>query len=305
LKFHLIRCFFGISALASCSLQVDTGRNGDPSRWPIDKEKEEVDDQPLDLDGSPSGPVIQPGTGGNQPSQGSGCLAKSVTPLIGFNELCNHQGVKDKPEISSLLDYLCVRRVFDRTMQSKSCAWDGSNPNEMSKFRFVLTQVSEQSGRNYGDVVAFFVQVKTNKKLFSDRVALAFEDFAKFSSMGYYWVSGTREQTNLSNTSMYDGLTYRFALEKESYELGYHGSIRRYDLPSGMSYHVNIGQAPWTRVTHFSQISAVQPLADGTSIVMVLEDKGVDSSNGLYRRARSSAKELTFDLMTKTSLLGR
>jgi hypothetical protein len=296
----IINVFFmaTVLQLTSCSPSVDTGRNDTPEDW-----EEGSVDSPFQTTGTPPSSDNSPSTSDeatntNNQRRPSKCFDPSTNDLpetvLG---LCRDV-IAPVPALAKIHEFFCQRKHLLNAFQNKECGWTGDESKLRRSMR-IFERAPESAGGDYEDIHATIVNVPMDAESYTKIVGLAFEDYASFKSKGYQWVSGTRDNRNLNGGRFDSGIDYNFMVEKEAYELGYNAHIQLYKLADGLWIHVNYATGRFVRIKYLGQIAIYAEQADGSTNVIKLEHKAVESRGGLYNRAYKAALELIEDFMRK------
>jgi hypothetical protein len=268
-----------LPGIAACGVKTDTGRNGDPNAWP------ESDNLPVSDSGSPSN------TG-----ETDSCFSKpdAAIPTV-VDTFCSAH-LKTNPSFRGLHKILCEEKKLWRAMESKTCGWTGQLGNIKKHMHFYAME--QDQSKDYADIHASIIRTPVSLERLMTPVRLAFENYPEFKRLGYRWLDGTREHVNLSNTTWEQGVQYRFRATKESYELGYQGHNTLYKLDEQTFVHLNYATGDYERILEFAQVVVYRRVSEGSSLVIKLEQRKVQSS-GLYAFAKKTGYSLTRELMEK------
>jgi hypothetical protein len=265
-----------LGGLLSCGPKTNTGRNADPSQWPMDPSAQ--------ADGQESKELS------------TRCFQKAASALPpSLQTLCEND-IKTNPAFSKLHSVLCADKKLISSLSDTSCGWDG-NASTLNRYIHVYEMESDKQ-KDYEDVHASIVKVPVAIERFMKPLRLAFENYDEFKSQGFQWLSGTREHRNLSGTTWEQGIKYRFRANKDLYDIGYQGTNTLYTLDENTFIHLNYATDDFARIISFSQLVIYQSRPNNTGITIKLEHRKV-SSQGLYDRAKKSAMEMTRELMEK------
>lgn len=293
---YFIFCAFIVLALHSCGATVETGKNNDPGKWPQPplSPTSDIEGQTPETEDDAPGTTVTSGT-----ALSTSCFRSESTELpTKLHTMCD--GVlKADPKLVKVHYYLCVKKFLVNALDVSACGWRGDAKNIIN-YTKVYEREPESSGKNYEDVHATIISPQVPATKFIEFVRLAFENYKEFKNRGYFWLAGTRENTNLNQGTLESGVRYRFRLEKDAYELGYAGHIKLIPLDENTWIQVNVADSDFVRVQHLAQVTLIKRQPDNTVVVAKLEHKIVDSSGGLYNRAWKGAIEVMKDLMIKT-----
>ena len=274
----------GMLALLACNPTVKSGRNSDPSKWPEENPDEATD---VSDDGQP---VVNP----DRPAASCFQTSSDSLPVV-LESLCEDD-LASHPAFAEMRKIICERRFLINSFDRADCGWPGA---PVSKSPYIhMYYVQRDRSLDYEDVHVSTAYVKVDVEKMVGANRLAFEDFASFKRRGLQWVAGTREQSNLSGTSWDQGLSYRFRVEKELYEIGYDGFTKLHKLGPGFYVHVNHATGNFARMGLMGQVVFYKGLADGGTISVKLEHRKMDS-RGLYDFARKNGIELIYEMMDK------
>jgi hypothetical protein len=269
----------------SCGNQIDAGRNGDPSRFPVTKGQKESESNPKD--------PANPGPSDNQPIN---CFQKTTTEIpAGLTKLCA-EVIKPEAGFKDLYPILCEQSQLIAVINQPSCGWDGKE-NTMQRFIHHYSMSTDPT-KDYEDVHATILHTPITVDKFMSSVRLAFENFDEFKRQGFQWIDGTKQQKNLTGKTWEQGVEYRFRADKGQYEIGYQGINKLYQISPLLFVHLNRATGDYARVAEFSQIALYQQQADNSTLTIKLEHRRI-SSEGLYSIAKKSSAELVTDFMKK------
>lgn len=277
IKKNFILSLFTLSIFASCTPQIDTGRNADPETWP---NRSQGDEDITDSGGLRSACFLTP----------------PETVITEIKSLCDHE-IRAHQEFSDLAPILCESGYLLNAIDKPQCGWDGQS--QAPKKQFIHRYFTQQDrSKDYEDITSSIIRTPVSIETYTRVIKMAFENFDEFLRQGYQWASGTRENRNLSGTKWEDGVSYRFRADKDVYEVGYEGRIRYYQLTPTLGIHLNRAVGDFERIKKFSQIGIYSQLPDNTTLTIRLEHRQI-SSNGLFDLAKKSALELDYEAMEK------
>ena len=295
----LISCAY-IALLAACGPKVDTGRNANPRSDGLDSETGGPGGGP-----NGQGPGGQVGPGGQDGNGGSGSGLADATCFTtetknipdALAKVCNEY-IKPNALLGKVYDHLCVKGHMLAVMDQPACGWQGDEAS-IKQFMYTYEREPESSGKDYEDTHATIMHISkpAAKVIYFDR--LIFEDYARFKSEGFLWISGTRESVNLNNSTLEKGLLTRSRIDKDIYELGYSGRVQLFQIDSKTWMQVLYADSDFIRVKGLEQINIFHDLPDGTSMVLKIEHKSIESKN-LYNRAWKGAIDIALDIMRKS-----
>ena len=284
LRISFINSLAAIMLLANCGNKIDTGRNSDPTKWPSRG------------DGNSSANGTDQQSDGGRGTSVNSCFAiKSSAIPAEISNFCASE-IKPIKELNELHSIMCEQGYLVSLLRKPGCGWDG-NPQTMKRYAHHYSVQTDHS-KDYEDVNATIIHapVPLSKYLMAPR--LAYEDFDEFKRQGFQWMAGTKEQKNLSGTTMENGIHYSFRADKGQYELAYHGIAKTFQLTPTLSVLLNYGNSDFARIAAFSQIVFYQEQADHSTLSVRLEHRRI-SSQGLYDLAKKSCAEQLKDMFEK------
>jgi hypothetical protein len=271
---YFLQIFYIVLAFAACGPRIDTGRNHDPSQWPVTPPESES---------------------GN--ARGSSSCFESTPSSIPseLQALCTAE-LKSNAVFAKIAPILCDQGKMLTAINNPSCGWDGSPRNMNNYLHRFYTE--KDTTKDYEDVAASIVHAPVSADRYTRPISLAFENYEEFKRQGFQWTAGTREIKNLSSTKWEQGIQYRFRADKDVYEVGYQGQTKRYQLSPTLSAQINYATGDFERITKFAQVVLFSEQPDHSTLALRLENRAV-SSQGLFERAKKSALELDYEALEK------
>lgn len=293
----LISCAY-VALVAACGPKVDTGRNATPI-------PEELTDQTGGANGAdpnvgpggaiPGGQVVD---GPSSTVADAACFtAETKNFPESFVKICNDY-IKPNALLGKVYDHLCVKGHLLAVMDQPTCGWGGDEAT-IKQFMYTYERVPESSGKDYEDTHATIMHLPAPTSKVLKFVRLVLENYPQFKAEGYKWIDGTRESVNLNNSTLDKGLLTRSRIDKDVFELGYSGRVQLFQIDSKTWLQVLYADNDFVRIKGVEQANIFRDLPDGSSMVLKIEHKSVESKN-LYNRAWKGAIEIALDIMKKT-----
>jgi hypothetical protein len=263
----------------SCGNKVNTGRNGDPSRWPSNSANSE-----------------NPQNGTSQRGSSSTCFTMQVAELDpAIQSFCEQKAV-NHPVLTKIAPYICQKKVLTGLLKKPECGWNG----DASKVTSYIYRYDMQTDKtqDFEDIVGYAIHSPTTPEATALPTSLAYQAYDEFKAKGYQWSDGTREILNLNHGNIESGVDYRYRADKSEYEIGFQGHAQLIQLTPDLLAHINYATSDFARILAFEQIVLYQRLPDKTAMTVRIEHRKV-ASKGLFDIAKKNTMEMSKDTMLK------